>query len=71
MIWFFERHGRFMRCEIRHELGGEGYELVITHPDGSICTEHYSDSTTLTKRQLSLQMELLDKGWAGPHGRDV
>ena len=33
MFWWFERNGRFMRCETRHVRGGD-YELVITASDG-------------------------------------
>jgi hypothetical protein len=69
MIWFFERGGQYLRCEIRREMEGSGYELVVTRPDGSEQVERFGDSATLTRRQLELETSLMTDGWTGPHGR--
>ena len=34
MVWFFERHGTYIRCETRDVVEG-GYELLLINPDGS------------------------------------
>jgi hypothetical protein len=31
MVWFYEKHGTYIRCETRVRAGG-GYELVIVKP---------------------------------------
>ncbi len=52
MLWIFERQGEHMRCEIRREGNGAGYEMVVTHPDGSERMERFDDTTDLIKRTL-------------------
>ena len=64
MVWFFERHGTYIRCETRDATEG-GYELVIT-PDGSENVERFEDSAALTRRQRELDLHLADDGWTGP-----
>jgi hypothetical protein len=66
MLWIFERQGEHMRCEIRREGNGAGYEMVLTHPDGSERMERFDDTTDLIKRTLDLQRELLETGWRQP-----
>ena len=66
MLWIFERQGEHMRCEIRREGNGAGYEMVVTRPDGSECMERFDDTTDLIKRSLDLQRELLETGWRQP-----
>ena len=69
MVWFYERHGTFIRCETRTAANGVGFELVVIQPDGSEQVEYFDDSATLTRRQEELQTSLTDDGWSGPFGR--
>ncbi len=66
MIWIFERANERLRCEIHRESAGPGYELVVTHPDGSQRMERFEETSALIKRSLDLQMELIEAGWRAP-----
>jgi hypothetical protein len=66
MLWIFERKGSQMRCEIRREGVGEGYEMIVTNSDGSQRMERFGETTDLIKRTLDLQRELLENGWRQP-----
>jgi hypothetical protein len=66
MIWIFERANERLRCEIRRESAGPGFELIITNPDGSQWMEQFDNTSALIKRSLDLQMELIDAGWRPP-----
>ena len=46
MVWFYERHGTFIRCETR-ESPTAAFELVIINPDG---TEKVERSTRIRRR---------------------
>ena len=71
MVWFYERHGTFIRCETRDADRGSGFELVILDPDGSERIERFTDSSTLERRQHELQATLTHDGWQGPFGRTI
>lgn len=66
MIWIFERASQRLRCEIRRDSAGSGFELIITNPDGSQRMERFEDTSALIKRSLDLQMELIEAGWRAP-----
>ena len=66
MLWIFERKGEQMRCEIRREGTGSGYEMIVTSPDGSQRMERFEETNDLIKRTLDLQRELLESGWRQP-----
>jgi hypothetical protein len=68
MIWFFERQGKYVRCETRKTSEGD-YELVITRADGTDEVERFDDSSKLAKRQVEIEQGLTSEGWTGPHGR--
>ena len=68
MLWTFERGGEHLRCEIRREGAGPGYELIVTNPDGSQRMERFEDTNALIKRTLELQSELIEAGWRSPKG---
>ena len=70
MIWFFERKGDHLRCEIRTQIEGDRYDLVITHPDGTETVEQFTDSRALAQRTAELQETMRRDGWDGPFGRD-
>lgn len=71
VIWFYERKGEHLRCEIRQLIEGDRFALVVTMPDGSERTEIFDDSATLNRRSLELERLLTEKGWNGPYARDI
>ena len=66
MLWIFERKGEQMRCEIRRDGAGAGYEMIVTTPDGSQRMERFEDAAALLKRTLDFQRELLEMEWRQP-----
>jgi hypothetical protein len=70
MLWIFERNGEQMRCEIRREGRGSGYEMIVTSPDGSQRMEQFEETATLIKRTFDLQWELLESGWRQPSRKE-
>jgi hypothetical protein len=70
VIWFYERKGEHLRCEIRQLVEGDRFALVVTMPDGTERTEVFDDGATLNRRSLELEKMLNDKGWNGPYARD-
>ena len=69
MIWFFERRQLRLHYEIRQQLDGPGFELLITYPDGTQHLERYADSAAVLNRSRSLQNVLLHAGWRQPRLR--
>jgi hypothetical protein len=70
VIWFYAKHGRHLRCEVRPLVDGDRFDLIITDADGSERIEHFDDSASLTRRSLQLEAEWLSEGWDGPFGRE-
>lgn len=70
MIWFYERRGEHLRCEIRQQVEGDRFALVVTLPDGTEQFEMFEDSFALNRRSRELEKMLQVKGWNGPHARD-
>ena len=71
VIWFYERKGEHLRCEIRQMIEGDKFALVVTLPDGSERTEVFEDSGALNRRSVELEQMLTTKGWNGPYARDI
>jgi hypothetical protein len=71
VIWFYERKGEHLRCEIRQQVEGDRFALVVTLPDGTERTEIFEDSRSLNTRSLELEKMLRGKGWNGPFARDI
>ena len=71
VIWFYERKGEHMRCEIRQLIEGDKFALVVTMPDGSERTELFDDGGALNRRSVELEHMLRSKGWNGPYARDI
>ena len=69
VVWFFERSGRFVRCETRDVPGV--FELVIVEADGTERVERFDDSDMMFARQQQLASTLKDDGWQGPFGRFI
>ena len=70
MIWFYERKGEHLRCEIQQLVEGDRFALVVTMPDGSERMEMFEDSGALNRRSIELEKLLREKGWNGPFARD-
>ncbi len=66
MIWFFERQTSRLLYEIRRQVDGDDYELVVTFPDGKQEVEKFTDAIALIERSLRLQESLRAAGWAPP-----
>ncbi|HEX5473102.1 MAG TPA: hypothetical protein VFX12_00460 [Vicinamibacterales bacterium] len=71
MIFFFERGGKYLRCDIHAAANQEGFELSLVHPDGSETVEKFADADGVYQRWQELQSTLKADGWWGPHGRDI
>ena len=71
VIWFYERRGEHLRCEIQQQIEGDRFALVVTLPDGTERVEWFTDSNGLTKRSVELEKMLREKGWNGPFARDI
>ena len=71
VIWFYERKGEHLRCEIRQLIEGDKFALVVTMPDGNERTEMFDDSGALNRRSVELEKMLQTKGWSGPYARDI
>jgi len=71
VIWFYERKGEHLRCEIRQQIEGDRFALVVTLPDGTERIEMFDDSYALNRRSRELEKMLTEKGWNGPFARDI
>lgn len=69
MIWFFERQTSRLLYEIRRQVDGHDYELVVTFPDGRQEVEKFKDAMALIERSHRLQESLKADGWTPPHVR--
>jgi hypothetical protein len=63
MMWFYERGGEHLSCEMRMILDGDGYELVVKWPNGHEHTEHYRDQGRLLRRWCELDRAWEAQGW--------
>ena len=66
MIWFFERPGERLQCEIRQSASGPGFELVWTTSDGRVHVELSDDASELIRRRRALEQWLILDGWVRP-----
>ncbi|HEX5475211.1 MAG TPA: hypothetical protein VFX12_11155 [Vicinamibacterales bacterium] len=71
MIWFYERKGEHLRCEIRRQVEGDRYALVVTMPNGTERIEVFDDSSALNRRSLELERQFRHQGWGDPFARDI
>jgi hypothetical protein len=71
VIWFYERQGTQVRCEIRQMIEGDRFALVVTLPDGTERVEVFETSGALNRRSSELERMLRAKGWSGPFARDL
>ena len=66
MIWFFQRPGERLQCEIRHSNSATGFELVWTSNDGRTSIEVSDDASELLRRRRALEQWLKLDGWVLP-----
>ena len=62
MVWFFERQGEKLECEIRQERPGEPFEVVIRNAERQNLERH-QDPAELLRRSSDLWTQLLTSGW--------
>jgi hypothetical protein len=70
VFYFFKRGNDTVRCEVRADSGGTGYEIVITDPDGTERVEQFTTSEQVHDRWLELHKRFEDEGWWGPATQD-
>jgi hypothetical protein len=63
VIWFFDREGEKLRCEITRDRSVGRYRLVVTRPDGSESVEEVEEPTELIERSVQLMNSLRVDGW--------
>ncbi|MGE5243983.1 MAG: hypothetical protein ACM3SQ_07125 [Betaproteobacteria bacterium] len=63
VIWFFDRDGQRLRCEISRDRTRGRYRLILTHPDGSESIEEVDEPNELIERSVQLMNSLRGKGW--------
>ncbi len=71
MFYFFSRGGARLRCEVRTDPRGDGYELVIEPPDAVVRVERFEEPDSLNRRWVTVERMLRQDGWCGPQGRDA
>jgi hypothetical protein len=71
VIWFYQRRGEHLRCEIHEQAQGDKFALVVTLPDGTERTEYFDDSVALSERSLELEQAFREDGWDGPFARGI
>lgn len=70
VIWFYERKGEHLRCEIHQQIQGDRFALIMTMPDGTERVEWFDDSGALKRRSMELEKQWQATGWDGPFARD-
>ena len=63
MLWFFERSGERLACEIRPADQGAGFDLVWTQ-DGNTRLEHFETADAALVRRRELETKLKQDGWS-------
>jgi len=71
MLYFFRRGGASIRCEVRTDAEGNGYELIIDRPDVMVSVERFVAPPDLNRRWREIERSLIREGWDGPRVRNV
>ena len=71
MYYFFRRGLARLKCEVRFDTSGNGYELVVDRPDGMVEVESFDAPPALNRRWQELERCLQREGWQGPHARSL
>jgi hypothetical protein len=69
MFYFFRRNGRSIRCEVRADSAGDGYELIVDRPNATLTVEHFGAPPELNRRWREIERTLVREGWQGPHAK--
>jgi hypothetical protein len=67
MFWWFKRGDEYLRYESRQIAVGV-YQLCVITVDGTERVETFDDERDLLDRQRTLESNLTDEGFTGPHG---
>ena len=70
MVWFFEREGELLVCEIRRDEATTTYEFEIAGPAGPPNMRRFSSATELIDAYLRDQSQLRAQGWK-PRAADI
>jgi hypothetical protein len=70
MFYFFRRGGASIRCEVRTDSYGHGYELIVDRPDAMVSVEHFDAPPELNRRWSEIARTLIREGWTGPQLRN-
>jgi hypothetical protein len=70
MFYFFRRDAATIRCEVRTDADGQGYELVVDRPDAMVSVERFGEPPELNRRWSEIERTLLREGWRGPQLRN-
>jgi hypothetical protein len=62
MLWFFERAGKRLQCEIRPSRHAAGFELEWQQ-DGLVHVERSESPDALAQRWLELELKWKRDGW--------
>lgn len=63
MIWFFQRQGSRLQCELRSAADRDGFELIWTSAQGDVRLEYDEDFTALNERRIVFESKLRADGW--------
>jgi hypothetical protein len=63
VIWFFDKDGKKLRCEMTLQGTAGPYRLVVTDPDGRVSIEEVNEPLELIQRSLHLVNSLKNQGW--------
>jgi hypothetical protein len=63
MLWFYERKGQRLSCEIRLALDSQAYELVVVWPDGKQTCERHAALPQAIRREHELHQAWKAQGW--------
>ena len=62
MLWFFERRGERLKCEIRPSAQASGFELEWTQ-GGQVHVERSENADELARRWVELEQQWKQEGW--------
>jgi len=63
VLWFFERAGERLQCEIRPSTHAAGFELEWTTQDGHVNVERSETPDQLAQRWFELEQGWKRDGW--------
>jgi hypothetical protein len=70
VFYFFRRGGASIRCEVRSDAEGNGYELIVDRPDAMVNVERFGAPPELNRRWREIERALIREGWRGPRVRN-